>query len=96
MSVDMLFENLIKNVVPPARFIIADYQMPEMNGSEMCVHIRNHFQSLTNKLVNGQDSESEFSNLTSCVPPEQMAELLDRFKPILIIASAHTSDETLV
>lgn len=47
MSVDMLFENLIKNVVPPARFIIADYNMPEMMGSEMCVHIRSHFEALT-------------------------------------------------
>jgi len=43
MSVQMLFENLIKNVVPPARFIIADYNMPEMMGSQMCVHIRTHF-----------------------------------------------------
>ena len=33
MSVDMLFENLVKNVIPPARFLIADYNMPEMNGT---------------------------------------------------------------
>lgn len=69
-SVDMLFENLLKSVVPPARFIIADYNMPEMMGSEMCVHIRNHFAALTSQLVDGQNSAPEFDGLKSCVPPE--------------------------
>ena len=96
MSVDMLFENLIKNVVPPARFIIADYNMPEMMGSEMCTHIRNHFDALTSKLVHDESSLPEFEQLRSCVPPEQMQELLERFKPILIIVSAYTKDDALI
>jgi CheY-like chemotaxis protein len=63
MSVEMLFENLIKEVVPPARFIIADYNMPEMMGSEMCMHIRNHFEALVSKLVNNQDVIPDFSDI---------------------------------
>ena len=56
----------------------------------MCAQIRSHFDALTARLVKEQDVVPDFNGLKSCVPPEQMAELLERFKPILIIASAHT------
>ena len=32
LSVEMLFENLKKNAVSPPRFIISDYNMPDMMG----------------------------------------------------------------
>ena len=40
MSVDMLFENLKKSAVSPPRFIISDYNMPDIMGHELCSQIR--------------------------------------------------------
>jgi len=95
MSDDMLFENLIRNVLPPARFIISDDEMPELKGTDLCALIRDHFNGLVSKLVNGTDAISDFSGIQSCVPSEQMGVLLDKFKPILIIVSAYTDDPNL-
>ena len=63
MSDEMLFENLQKNSLPPARFIISDYEMPGMKGPEMCSAIRAHFDALSTKLVSNEDSDPEFKEL---------------------------------
>ena len=95
MSDDQLFENLMRNVVAPARFIISDYEMPDMKGTRMCQAIREHFAALTAKLVNNQTSDPAFADIQSCVPAEQMSTLLSKFKPITVIVSAFTSDAVL-
>ena len=45
--------------------------------------------------MEGTDKDPEFSELTSCVPPETMAELLEMLRPILIIVSAFSGDQEL-
>ena len=63
MSDDMLFENLIRNVLPPARFIISDYEMPQLKGTDLCALIRAHFNAMVAKLVQGTDSVGDFSGI---------------------------------
>ena len=63
MSDEMLFEQLQRNVLPPARFIISDYEMPEIKGTQMCSLIRQHFEALTAKLVRNEVLAPEFQDI---------------------------------